>query len=65
MLCILRSVERCLERVLYLLVKKPREEHAWQMPQGGLEEGESLLKVEVPPLRCRSSVTHTTELSDY
>lgn len=24
----------------YLLVKKPRERHAWQFPQGGVEEGE-------------------------
>lgn len=24
----------------YLLVKKPREQHAWQFPQGGVEEGE-------------------------
>lgn len=26
----------------FLLVRKPRQEHAWQFPQGGLDEGESL-----------------------
>lgn len=25
----------------YLLVKKPRDKHAWQFPQGGMEAGES------------------------
>ena len=27
----------------FLLVKKPRERHAWQFPQGGVETGESFL----------------------
>jgi len=40
-----RSLNRRLDQMLYLLVKKPRREHAWQMPQGGVEEGESLLEV--------------------
>lgn len=40
-----RCLERRLDSILYLLVKKPRREHAWQMPQGGLEEGETLLQV--------------------
>ncbi len=26
----------------FLLVKKPRQEHAWQFPQGGTDAGESL-----------------------
>ncbi|KAG5513572.1 hypothetical protein PMAC_001004 [Pneumocystis sp. 'macacae'] len=30
----MRSLERKLDRTLYLLVKKPREEHCWQFPQG-------------------------------
>lgn len=42
-----RSLLRRLDRVLYLLVKKPRQEHAWQMPQGSVEAGESLLQVRV------------------
>jgi putative (di)nucleoside polyphosphate hydrolase len=25
----------------FLLVRKPREEHAWQFPQGGVDEGEA------------------------
>ena len=41
----MRSLDRQLDRVLYLLVKKPREEHAWQMPQGGVEGEESLIEV--------------------
>jgi 8-oxo-dGTP pyrophosphatase MutT (NUDIX family) len=28
----------------YLIVKKPRKDHAWQFPQGGVEDGESLLE---------------------
>ncbi|KAK4054445.1 glycosylphosphatidylinositol anchor biosynthesis [Microbotryomycetes sp. JL201] len=38
-----QSLERRLDRTLYLLLKKDRREHAWQFPQGGVEEGESLL----------------------
>jgi len=41
----MRSLRRRLDQMLYLLVKKPRGHHSWQMPQGGLEEGESLLQV--------------------
>lgn len=41
----MRSVQRQLDKVLYLLVKKDRSSHCWQMPQGGLlGEGESLLQ---------------------
>ena len=40
-----RSLYRKLDSILYLLVKKPRELHAWQMPQGGLDQGESLIQV--------------------
>lgn len=40
-----KSLHRKLDRVLYLLVKKARQEHAWQMPQGGLEKEESLAQV--------------------
>lgn len=41
----MKSLQRKLDRVLYLLVKKPRKEHAWQLPQGGLEQDESLIEV--------------------
>lgn len=40
-----RSLDRALQRSLYLIVKKPREEHAWQFPQGGIEQGELLHEV--------------------
>lgn len=50
-----RSLQRRLDRVLYLLVKKPQREHAWQMPQGGVEEGESLLEVGSTPVSVAES----------
>ncbi|KAL1915044.1 mitochondrial 54S ribosomal protein mL46 [Calcarisporiella thermophila] len=37
-----KSLDRALDRTLYLIVKKPREEHAWQFPQGGLDDNELL-----------------------
>ncbi|KAG0315604.1 54S ribosomal protein L17 mitochondrial [Dissophora globulifera] len=37
-----RSLERALQRTLYLIVKKPREEHSWQFPQGGVRLCENL-----------------------
>ena len=43
--CDMKSLNRKLDRVLYLIVKKPRQEHAWQMPQGGVEGEESLIQV--------------------
>eukprot|EP00731_Ephydatia_muelleri_P020388 Em0013g115a len=46
-----KSLHRKLDRVLYLLVKKARQEHAWQMPQGGLEKEESLAQAAVRELR--------------
>ena len=41
----LHCVQRQLDKMLHLLVKKKRRSHCWQMPQGGLVEGESLLQV--------------------
>ena len=40
-----RTVNRRLYSMLYLLVKKPRAEYSWQMPQGRLEKGQNLLEV--------------------
>ncbi|KAF9975151.1 54S ribosomal protein L17 mitochondrial [Actinomortierella ambigua] len=37
-----RSLERALARTLYLIVKKPRDQHAWQFPQGGVHVTENL-----------------------
>ena len=50
----MKSLQRKLDRVLYLLVKKPRKEYAWQLPQGGLEQDESLIKVCISILRMMS-----------
>ena len=40
-----QSVNRRLDQVLYLLVKKPRQRFSWQFPQGGIDPGESLVQV--------------------
>ena len=45
----LHSVQRELDKMLYLLVKKKRSSHCWQMPQGSLVKGESLLQVQNNP----------------
>ncbi|KAJ1908130.1 hypothetical protein IWQ60_011735 [Tieghemiomyces parasiticus] len=37
-----KSLDRALAESLYLLVKKPRTEHAWQFPQGGMVPDEKL-----------------------
>ena len=41
----LLSINRKLDEMLYLLVKKPREEFTWQFPQGGVDGGETLVEV--------------------
>jgi large subunit ribosomal protein L46 len=41
----LKSLNRALQRTLYLIVKKPRDEYAWQFPQGGVNTNESLARV--------------------
>lgn len=41
----MKSLERALARTLYLIVKKPREQHAWQFPQGGVRVCENLQEV--------------------
>ena len=56
-----RTVQRKLSHMLYLLVKKPRTERPWQMPQGGLEEGENLLEVRVETF-CEMFVPLSTYL---
>ena len=57
-----KSLHRKLDRVLYLLVKKPRSDHAWQMPQGGLEEGESLLEVSAVIEMCEAHHNRAQEV---
>ena len=51
----MRTAERRLDKMLYLLVKKNRASHCWQVPQGGLEEGETLLQVK---FNCATTVVY-------
>lgn len=37
-----RSLDRCLDKSLYLIVKRNRDDNAWQFPQGKWNEGETL-----------------------
>lgn len=60
-----RSLQRRLDQVLYLLVKKPRKEHAWQMPQGGVEEGESLLEVGSTPVSVAQSTKEESTVCPF
>ncbi|RIB11738.1 39S mitochondrial ribosomal protein L46-domain-containing protein [Gigaspora rosea] len=39
-----KSLDRALQHTLYLIVKKPRETHSWQFPQGGVEKTETLVQ---------------------
>ncbi|ORZ24565.1 hypothetical protein BCR42DRAFT_403191 [Absidia repens] len=38
----MHSFSRHKDSSLYLLVKKPRKENAWQLPQGGVDPGETI-----------------------
>ncbi|RIA93009.1 39S mitochondrial ribosomal protein L46-domain-containing protein [Glomus cerebriforme] len=40
----LKSLNRALQRTLYLIVKKPRNEYSWQFPQGGVNLKENLVQ---------------------
>ena len=40
-----KTINRRLGSMLYLLVKKPRTDYSWQMPQGRLEKGQNLIEV--------------------
>ncbi|KAJ1979714.1 hypothetical protein H4R34_002723 [Dimargaris verticillata] len=46
-----KSLERALAQTLYLLVKKPRDQHTWQFPQGGVEGDELLHEAAYRELR--------------
>jgi large subunit ribosomal protein L46 len=37
-----KSTERCLDKSLYLIVKRNRETNSWQFPQGKWNEGETM-----------------------
>ncbi|CAG8598400.1 2456_t:CDS:2, partial [Acaulospora colombiana] len=53
-----KSLDRVLQRTLYLIVKKPRDEHSWQFPQGGVEKPETLLQTATRELKeeCGSNM---------
>eukprot|EP00455_Lapot_gusevi_P027747 TRINITY_DN2946_c0_g1_i1.p1 TRINITY_DN2946_c0_g1~~TRINITY_DN2946_c0_g1_i1.p1 ORF type:complete len:230 (+),score=13.02 TRINITY_DN2946_c0_g1_i1:63-692(+) len=46
-----KSLHRKLWNSLYLIVKKPREQHAWQFPQGGVEKKETIRQTAERELR--------------
>ncbi|CAH1764005.1 5685_t:CDS:2 [Entrophospora sp. SA101] len=46
-----KSLDRALQRTLYLIVKKPRLEDSWQFPQGGLDGSETLLEAATRELK--------------
>jgi len=48
----MRSLNRQLDRRLYLIVKKNRAQHAWQFPQGGREQRETMREVCVRAFVC-------------
>ncbi|KAI8074572.1 NUDIX hydrolase domain-like protein [Gongronella butleri] len=45
------SLQRLPAHALYLLVKKPRRDHAWQFAQGGVDKGETVLQGALRELR--------------
>ncbi|ORE10374.1 hypothetical protein BCV72DRAFT_301962 [Rhizopus microsporus var. microsporus] len=47
----LKDLARIPNEVLYLVVKKPRKDHAWQFPQGGQDEGETPAEAALRELR--------------
>lgn len=47
----LKDLTRMPDEVLYLVVKKPRKNHAWQFPQGGQDEGETPAEAALRELR--------------
>lgn len=47
----LHSLHRKPNSSVYLLVKKPRKDHAWGFPQGGVDPGESIAEAALRELR--------------
>ena len=47
----LHSLDRKSSEPVYLIVKKPRKDHAWGFPQGGIDPGESVAEAALRELR--------------
>lgn len=54
----LKDTSRKPTELLYLLVKKPRKDHAWQFPQGGQKKKETAAEAAMRELReeCGSNI---------
>ena len=49
--------EGCLQHYDVLLLHKPRKRDAWQLPQGGVEEGEDIEKAALRELKEEASIS--------
>ncbi|KAL0093723.1 hypothetical protein F4703DRAFT_1830921 [Phycomyces blakesleeanus] len=47
----IHEITRRPQECLYLLIKKPRKDHAWQFPQGGSEPGETVVEAALRELK--------------
>ncbi|KAI9027467.1 hypothetical protein CLU79DRAFT_697323 [Phycomyces nitens] len=45
------DISRKPQESLYLVIKKPRKDHAWQFPQGGSEPGETVVEAALRELK--------------
>jgi 8-oxo-dGTP pyrophosphatase MutT (NUDIX family) len=60
----LQSYHRKPTELLYLLVKKPRKHHAWQFPQGGQDDGETIAQAALRELEEECGVELKVKLVD-
>ncbi|KAI8879356.1 hypothetical protein K501DRAFT_287410 [Backusella circina FSU 941] len=60
----LQSYHRKPTELLYLLVKKPRQHHAWQFPQGGQEIDETIAQAALRELREECGIELQVKLVD-
>lgn len=57
-----KSVYRCLDKKLFLIVKKNRDQHAWQFPQGVREKGETMRQTAEREFKEECNVKNTLDL---
>ncbi|KAG1041279.1 hypothetical protein G6F46_012666 [Rhizopus delemar] len=60
----LHDLGRKPNELLYLLVKKPRKDHAWQFPQGGQEKNETASEAALRELKEECGAELSTHLLD-